>query len=159
LDPAVIDLVLRLARENPRWGYLRILGECRKLGVRVSATSVRGILRRHHLGPAPRRGGPTWTQFLRTQANGVLACDVLTVETIGLTWLYVLFVIELERRRVLYGARTRHTGCELVIRFSGQDRRHAGSDVVHERGSGVGLVLDGGAWRLGVGGGGDGAAA
>jgi putative transposase len=88
LDPEVVDLVLRLARDNPRWGYLRIVGECRKLGVRVSATSVRTILRRHRLGPAPRRG-PTWTQFLRTQAAGTLACDFLTVETIGLTRLYV----------------------------------------------------------------------
>jgi hypothetical protein len=112
LDPAVVDLVLRLARENPRWGYLRIVGECRKLGVRVSATSVRSILRRHHLGPAPRRGGPTWTQFLRTQANGMLACDFLTVETIGLTRLYVLFVIELERRRVqLVGVTAHPCGC------------------------------------------------
>ena len=103
LDPSVIDLVLRLARENPRWGYQRIVGECAKLGVTVSATSVRTILRRHRLGPAPRRGGPTWTQFLRAQAGGVLACDFLTVETIGLTRLYVLFVIELDRRRVWLG--------------------------------------------------------
>jgi hypothetical protein len=51
----------------------------------VSATSVRNILRRHRLGPAPRRGGPTWTRFLRAQATGTLACDFLTVETIGLT--------------------------------------------------------------------------
>jgi putative transposase len=108
LDPEVVDLVLRLARENPRWGYLRIVGECRKLGVRVSATSVRTILRRHRLGPAPRRGGPTWTQFLRTQAGGALACDFLTVETIGLTRLYVLFVIELERRRVHLAGITAH---------------------------------------------------
>jgi putative transposase len=67
LDAEVVDLVLRLARENSRWGYIRIVGECRKLGVRISATSVRTILRRHHLGPAPRRG-PTWAQFLRAQA-------------------------------------------------------------------------------------------
>jgi transposase InsO family protein len=114
LDPAVIDLVLRLARENPRWGYLRIVGECRKLGVRVSATSIRSILRGHHLGPAPRRGGPTWAQFLRTQANGVLACDFLTVETIGLTRLYVLFVIELDRRRVHLAGITAHPSGEWV---------------------------------------------
>lgn len=114
LDPAVVDLVLRLARENPRWGYLRIVGECRKLGVRVSATSVRTILRRHHLGAAPRRGGPTWTQFLRSQARGVLACDFLTVETIGLTRLYVLFVIELERRRVHLVGITAHPTGEWV---------------------------------------------
>src|SRR5213078_1302589 len=61
-NPEVIELVLRLARENPRWGYMRIAGECRKLGVRVSATSVRNLLRRHRLGAAPRRSGPTWTQ-------------------------------------------------------------------------------------------------
>jgi transposase len=85
LDTQVVDLVLRMARENPRWGYLRIVGECRKLGVRISATSVRTILLRHRLGPAPRRRGPTWTQFLRAQATGTLACDFLTVETIGLT--------------------------------------------------------------------------
>ena len=60
LDAKVVDTVLRLARENPRWGYLRIKGECAKLGLVVSATSVRNILRRHHLGPAPRRSGPTW---------------------------------------------------------------------------------------------------
>ena len=108
LDTQVVDLVGRLARDNPRWGYVRIVGECRKLGVRVSATSVRTILRRRHLGPAPRRGGPTWTQFLRSQAAGILACDFLTVETIGLTRLYVLFVIELEHRRVHLAGMTAH---------------------------------------------------
>jgi putative transposase len=61
LDEQIVALVVRLARENPRWGYLRIVGECRSLGVRVLATSVRRILRRHGLGPAPRRGGPSWT--------------------------------------------------------------------------------------------------
>jgi hypothetical protein len=114
LDPQVVDLVLRLARENPRWGYLRIVGECRKLGVRVSATSVRTILRRHRLGPAPRRGGPTWTQFLRTQAAGTLACNFLTVETIGLTRLYVFFVIELHHRRVHLAGITTHLTGEWV---------------------------------------------
>jgi putative transposase len=85
LDPALVEFVLQLARENPRWGYLRIVGECRKLDVAVSATSVRTILRRHGLGPTPRRSGPTWTQFLRAQAAGILCCDFLTVETVGLT--------------------------------------------------------------------------
>ena len=111
LDPSVVDLVLRLARENPRWGYQRIAGECVKLGVMVSATSIRNILRRHRLGPAPRRNGPSWTQFLRAQASGVLACDFLTVETVGLSRLYVLFVIELDRRRVwLAGVTANPTG-------------------------------------------------
>jgi transposase InsO family protein len=91
-------------------GYVRIVGECRKLGIRVSATSVRSVLRRNHLGPAPRRRGPTWAQFLRTQAKGMLACDFLTVETIGLSRLYVLFFVELERRRVhLAGVTARPT--------------------------------------------------
>jgi putative transposase len=87
---------------------MRIVGECRKLGVRVSTTSVRTILRRHRLGPAPRRGGPTWAQFLRTQAAGTLACDFLTVETVGLTRLYVFFVIELDHRRVHLAGITAH---------------------------------------------------
>ena len=111
LDPAVVELVLRLARDNARWGYVRIVGECRKLGVSVSATSVRSILRRHRLGPAPRRGGPSWMEFLRIQAAGTLACDFLTVETIGLTRLYVFFMIEFERRRVhLVGVTAHPTG-------------------------------------------------
>jgi putative transposase len=111
LDEQVIALVVRLARENPRWGYLRIVGECRNLGVRVSATSVRRILRRHRIGPAPRRGGPSWTQFLRTQASGLLTTDFFTVETVGLTRLYVLFVIEVQRRAVhLVGITAHPTG-------------------------------------------------
>jgi putative transposase len=111
LSPEVIDLVVRMARENPRWGYLRIVGECRKLGIRVSATSVRRILRRHRLGPAPRRGGPSWTAFLHVQAGGMLACDFLTVETVGLTRPYVLFIVELDRRRVhLVGLTAHPTG-------------------------------------------------
>jgi putative transposase len=100
--------VLRLARENPRWGYLRIVGECRKLGVRISATSVRSILRRHRLGPAPHRDGPRWTQFLRTQAAATLACDFLTVETVGLTRLFMFFVVELEHQRVHLAGITAH---------------------------------------------------
>jgi putative transposase len=96
LDPEVVRVVVRMAEENPRWGYLRIVGECRKLGITVSATSVRTILRTHGLGPAPRRGGPSWGQFLRAQAAGTIACDFLTVETIGLSRLYVLFFVRRE---------------------------------------------------------------
>ena len=115
LDEQVVALVVRLARENPRWGYLRIVGECRSLGVRISATSVRRILRRHRIGPAPRRGGPTWTQFLRTQASGLLAVDFFTVETVGLTRLYVLFSVEVERRWVhLMGITAHPTGAWVV---------------------------------------------
>jgi putative transposase len=104
----VVELVARLARENRCWGYLRIVGECRKLGVTVSATAVRSILRSHRLGPAPRPGGQSWTGFLRAQAAGTIACDFLIVETIGLTRLYVLFFIELEHRRVHLAGITAH---------------------------------------------------
>jgi putative transposase len=111
VDEEVVALVVRLAGENPRWGYLRIVGECRNLGVRVSATSVRRILRRYGLGPAPRRGGPSWTQFLRAQARGLLATDFFTVETVGLTRLYVLFVVEVQSRAVhLLGITAHPTG-------------------------------------------------
>jgi transposase InsO family protein len=114
LDDDVVELVLRLARENPRWGYLRIVGECRLLGVPVSASSVRRILRRHRLGPAPRRDGPTWTQFLTAQARGLLACDFFTVDTVSLTRLYVFFVVEVHRRRVHLAGITAHPTGEWV---------------------------------------------
>ncbi|MDP9342128.1 MAG: integrase core domain-containing protein [Actinomycetota bacterium] len=99
LDPEVRELILRLARENPRWGYMRIRGELLKLGVRVSATAIATLLRRRVLGPAPRRG-PTWGEFLRSQAPGILACDFLTVETIRLK------TLELGTRRVHLGGAT-----------------------------------------------------
>jgi putative transposase len=84
IDPEVRDLVLRFGRENSRWGYQRIRGELLKLNLRVSATTIRTILLRHGLDPAPRRAGPTWSEFLRSQAAGILACDFFTVETLRL---------------------------------------------------------------------------
>jgi putative transposase len=84
IDPEQRDLVLRLARENPRWGYIRIQGELRKLSIRIGATTIRRILRAHGLGPAPRRTGPTWSEFLKAQAQGIVACDFFTVETLRL---------------------------------------------------------------------------
>jgi transposase InsO family protein len=107
----VQELVLRLARENPLWGYPRIAGELLKLGLRVSPSTVRRILLIAGSGPAPRRSGPSWRQFLRQQAASMLACDFFTVETISLRRLYVLFFIELESRRVhLAGCATNPTG-------------------------------------------------
>ena len=96
----VATLVLRLAKENPRWGYLRIQGELKKLGVLVSATAICSLLRRHGLQPAPRRDGPSWKEFLVQQAAGIVACDFFCVETVRLKTLYVLFFIELSTRRV-----------------------------------------------------------
>jgi transposase InsO family protein len=100
LPESTVELIVGLARENPRWGYLRIVGELKKLGVRVSKSSVANVLRRHRLPPAPRRAGPTWTEFLRAQAKSVLATDFLTVDTVLLRRYYVLFVVEIESRVV-----------------------------------------------------------
>jgi putative transposase len=83
LDPSIKRLILRLAGENPRWGYLRIRGELLKLGVDVSATTIATVLRRNGLGPAPRRIGPTWTQFLRLQAYGLLSPGAPSEEVVG----------------------------------------------------------------------------
>jgi len=106
LDRDVEALVVGFARENPSWGYRRIVGELRGLGIDVSASSVRAILIRHGLPPAPERDGLSWRLFLRQQAATMLACDFLTVETVLLTRIYVLFFISLERRRVEFVAST-----------------------------------------------------
>ena len=95
----LVGLIVRLVRENRGWGCIRIQGELRKLGIRVSASSVRRVMRRHGLGPAPR-GGPAWAEFLSSQAHSVLATDFFTVDTVSLKQLYVLFVIEPSTRSV-----------------------------------------------------------
>jgi putative transposase len=100
-------LIVRLARENPRSGYQRILGELKGLGVAVSATTVKKILRAEGLGPTVRRG-PSWREFLRTQANSIIAVDFFTVDTVWLQRLYVLFIIELGSRQVHLAGCTAH---------------------------------------------------
>ena len=107
LSAELCQLIMRLAEDNPRWGYVRIQGELRKLGIRVGATSIKRLLVREGLGPAPRRG-PSWGEFLRSQADGMLACDFFTVETVLLKTLYVLFFIEVGSRRLRVTAATSH---------------------------------------------------
>jgi putative transposase len=102
----VVELIVRLARENRRWGYLRIKGEVAKLGIDVSATAIRNVLRRRGLGPAGDRGGPSWSEFLKAQAAGLVACDFFTVETVALRRLYVLFFLEVGSRQVWLGGVT-----------------------------------------------------
>jgi putative transposase len=102
------ELIPRLARENPHWGYRRIVGELKAVGVSVSATSVRKVLLEAGLQPAPERGHSSWRTFLRQQAASMLACDFLTVETAFLQRIYVLFFISLATRRIEYVACTAH---------------------------------------------------
>ena len=87
-------LVLRLARENPEWGYRRIHGELAGLGVKVAASTVWEILKKAGIDPAPRRSGPAWSQFLRSRAEAILACDFFTADLLDGTQTYVLAVIE-----------------------------------------------------------------
>jgi transposase InsO family protein len=93
-------LVLRLARENRCWAYQRIAGELAGLGISISATTVRKLMRDAGLGPAGERTGLTWREFLHSQAASMLACDFFTVDTVRMRRLYVLFFIELKSRRV-----------------------------------------------------------
>jgi putative transposase len=95
-------LIVRLARENPGWGYSRIHGELGKLGVTVGRSTIRDVLKRQRVPPAPqrRRTGSTWRSFLARHRDLLLACDFFTVETLFLKSVYVLFFIELGTRRV-----------------------------------------------------------
>jgi transposase InsO family protein len=98
--PELRRLVLRLAAENSSWGYRRIHGELAGLGYQIAASTVWSILKRAGIDPAPRRDGPSWRQFLRVQARGIVATDFFCVDTLLLQRLYVLFVVEHATRRV-----------------------------------------------------------
>ncbi len=115
LDDELQQLIVRLAKENSRWGYRRVQDELLRLGVRVSTTAIGTTLRRNGLDPAPRRASMSWRAFLRRQAAGIVAYDFFTVDTVWLRRLYVLSFIELDTRRVhLVGVTANPTGARVT---------------------------------------------
>jgi putative transposase len=138
LEPTLRTLILRLARENPNWGYRRIVGELKGLGVSVSPTSVRKVLVGAGVPPASERPRSSWRAFLRQQAASALACDFLTVETAFLQRLYVLFFISLATRRIEYIACTSRPNRGWVARQARNLVMQLGDDqpfrlLVHDR--------------------------
>jgi putative transposase len=116
----VRSLIVRLARENPRWGYQRIVGELKGMSIVVSATTVKKVLRAEQLGPAGKRRGLSWREFLRTQAKSMIAVDFFTVDTIWLERLHVLFFIEVASRRVHLAGCTVHPDGEWITQQARQ---------------------------------------
>jgi putative transposase len=115
IPAGTVQVVIRLARENPTWGYRRIHGELSVLGIDLAPASVWNILQRHGIDPSPETSGPMWSEFLRAQATTMLACDFFTVDTVLLRRLYVLFFIELHTRQVYVAGVTAHpTGAWVV---------------------------------------------
>ena len=108
-------LILRLARENPSWGYRRIHGELLVLGIKVAASAVWEILRQAGIGPAPDRASTTWASFLRSQADALLACDFFETVTLGGARLFVLAVIEHATRQVRVLGATAHPTASWVV--------------------------------------------
>jgi hypothetical protein len=111
----VRSAVLRLARENESWGYHRIHGELAGLGITVAPSTVWQILKNAGISPAPRRDGPGWAEFLRSQAQGILALDFFTADLLNGAKVYVLAIIEHGTRRVRIRGATRHPVQSWVV--------------------------------------------
>ena len=141
-------LVLRLARENPSWGYRRIHGELAGLGVTAAASTVREILKKAGINPAPRRTGPPWSQFLRSQAEAILACDFFTADLLDGTQAYVLAVIEHATRRIRILGITLHPTGEWTTQQARNllmdlgDEAHRAKFMIRDRGSNFTAAFD-----------------
>ncbi|MEY9969025.1 putative transposase [Streptacidiphilus sp. MAP12-16] len=114
---SIRNLLLRLARENPTWGYRRIHGELAALGIKVAASTVWEILKEHGIPPAPERASTTWAEFLRGQADALLACDLFEVRTLTGARLYVFAAIEHSSRRVRILGATEHPTAQWIVQL------------------------------------------
>jgi putative transposase len=108
---AIKKLIIRMATENPTWGHRRVQGELVRLGHRIAASTVWQILHDAGIGPAPRRSGPTWRQFLTAQAQAVLAVDFVHVDTVVLKRIYALIAVEYGSRRAHLIGVSAHPTC------------------------------------------------
>jgi len=130
------DLIVQMAQENARWGYGKIEGELLKLGFTVSESTVRDVLKRHHIAPAPGRGSSSWRHLMSHYKEQLIACDFFTVETLTLKTLYVLFFIELGSRKVHLAGVTANPNETWVTQRTGTARafdtvfRSEGIDVI-----------------------------
>jgi putative transposase len=141
--------VLRLARQNPSWGYRRIHGELAGFGIRVAPSTVWEILKSAGVDPAPERDtGPTWASFLRSQAEAILACDFIVVDLIGGSKAYVLAVIEHATRRVRVLGATLHPTSDWVVQQARnllmdlEDADSGARFLIHDRDASFGAAFD-----------------
>src|SRR6266487_3490853 len=141
-------LVLRLARENPGWGYRRIHGDLAGLGVKIAASTTREILKNAGIDPAPRRTGPAWSLFLRSQAEAILACDFFTADLLDGTQAHVLAVIEHASRRIRIPGVTLHPTGEWAAQRARNlimdlgEQAHRVKFMIRDRGSNYTAVFD-----------------
>jgi putative transposase len=126
IPAGTVGLVIRLARENPTWGYRRIQGELSVMSIDLSPASVWNILRRHGIDTSPGRTGLSWSQLLKVQATTMLACDFFTVDTVLLRRLYDLFFIALDTRTASVTGVTAHPTGDWVV----QQARNLASELV-----------------------------
>jgi putative transposase len=149
IDQEVREVILRLARENSHWSYVRIVGELRKLGITVSATLVRNVLARAGVPPAAERAASSWRSFLRQHGDSILACDFFTVDTVWLRRLYVLFFVSIGTRRIEYVACTSKPNTAWMsqqarnLLMDLDDRSQQLRFLIHDRDTKFSRVFDG----------------
>ena len=119
--------MIRLAEDNPTWGYRRIQGELKHLGIAIAPSTVWSILRSEGIDHTTRRSGLSWREFLNRQAAGIIACDFLTVDTVFLRRFYAFFFIEIATRRVHLAGVTSNPDASWGDPAGAQPREHVGS--------------------------------